>query len=175
MGFTPLAGVTMGTRSGDVDASLLPYLMDHLGMTDVHKMIDILNTKSGILGLSGISSDMRDIEAAVKEDNEAAELALEIYCDRIRKYIAQYISVMNGVDAIVFTAGVGENDTGMRERVLKPMTWFGIDFDVETNNKIHGKEAEITLPESKIRAFVIPADEELMIARDVEHFKKLGK
>ncbi|MCI1902585.1 MAG: acetate kinase [Enterococcaceae bacterium] len=175
MGFTPLAGVTMGTRSGDVDASLLPYLMDHLGMTDVHKMIDILNTKSGILGLSGISSDMRDIEAAVKEDNEAAELALEIYCDRIRKYIAQYISVMNGVDAIVFTAGVGENDTGMRERVLKPMTWFGIDFDVETNNKIHGKEAEITLPDSKIRAFVIPTDEELMIARDVEHFKKLGK
>ena len=145
MGFTPLAGVTMGTRSGDVDASLLPYLMDHLGMTDVHKMIDILNTKSGILGLSGISSDMRDIEAAVKEDNEAAELALEIYCDRIRKYIAQYISVMNGVDAIVFTAGVGENDTGMRERVLKLMTWFGIDFDVETNNKIHGKEAEMVL------------------------------
>ncbi|MDM8213816.1 acetate kinase [Enterococcus hirae] len=175
MGFTPLAGVTMGTRSGDIDASLLPYLMDHLGMTDVHKMIDILNTKSGILGLSGISSDMRDIESAVKEDNEAAELALEIYCDRIRKYIAQYISVMNGVDAIVFTAGVGENDTGMRERVLKPMTWFGIDFDVETNNKIHGKEAEITLPDSKIRAFVIPTDEELMIARDVERFKKLGK
>lgn len=168
MGFTPLAGVTMGTRSGDIDASLLPYLMRKEGIEDVNEMIDILNKKSGILGLSGISSDMRDVQKAAASHNEDAELAIEIYADRIRKYIAQYIAVMNGVDAIVFTAGVGENAAYIREAVLKPMTWFGIKLNTTVNNLIHGEEAEITAPDSKVKVFVIPTDEELVIARDVQ-------
>lgn len=168
MGFTPLAGVTMGTRSGDIDASLIPYLMRKEGMEDVNEMIDVLNKKSGVLGLSGVSSDMRDVQAAAASHNEAAELALEIYADRIRKYIAQYISVMNGVDAIVFTAGVGENAAYVREAVLQPMSWFGIKLNQTVNNLIHGEEAEITAPDSKVKVFVIPTDEELMIARDVQ-------
>lgn len=168
MGFTPLAGVTMGTRSGDIDASLIPYLMRKEGMEDVNEMIDVLNKKSGVLGLSGVSSDMRDVQAAAASHNEDAELALEIYADRIRKYIAQYIAVMNGVDAIVFTAGVGENAAYVREAVLKPMTWFGIKLNQTVNNLIHGEEAEITAPDSKVKVFVIPTDEELMIARDVQ-------
>ncbi|WP_122645911.1 acetate/propionate family kinase [Enterococcus mediterraneensis] len=168
MGFTPLAGVTMGTRSGDIDASLLPYLMRKEGIEDVNEMIDILNKKSGILGLSGISSDMRDVQKAAASHNEDAELAIEIYADRIRKYIAQYIAVMNGVDAIVFTAGVGENAAYIREAVLKPMTWFGIKLNPTVNNLIHGEEAEITAPDSKVKVFVIPTDEELVIARDVQ-------
>lgn len=168
MGFTPLAGVTMGTRSGDLDASLIPYLMRKEGIENVSDFIDILNKKSGILGLSGISSDMRDVQAAAASHNDDAELALEIYADRIRKYIAQYIAVMNGVDAIVFTAGVGENAAYIREAVLKPMTWFGIKLNTTVNNLIHGEEAEITAPDSKVKVFVIPTDEELVIARDVQ-------
>ncbi|KAF1301611.1 acetate/propionate family kinase [Enterococcus sp. JM9B] len=168
MGFTPLAGVTMGTRSGDIDASLLPYLMRKEGIEDVNEMIDILNKKSGILGLSGISSDMRDVQKAAASHNEDAELTIELYADRIRKYIAQYISVMNGVDAIVFTAGVGENAAYVREAVLKPMTWFGIKLNPTVNNLIHGEEAEITSPDSQVKVFVIPTDEEVMIARDVQ-------
>lgn len=168
MGFTPLAGVTMGTRSGDIDASLLPYLMRKEGIEDVNEMIDILNKKSGILGLSGISSDMRDVQKAAASHNDAAELTIELYADRIRKYIAQYISVMNGVDAIVFTAGVGENAAYVREAVLKPMTWFGIKLNPTVNNLIHGEEAEITSPDSQVKVFVIPTDEEVMIARDVQ-------
>ncbi len=138
------------------------------GIENVSDFIDILNKKSGILGLSGISSDMRDVQAAAASHNDDAELALEIYADRIRKYIAQYIAVMNGVDAIVFTAGVGENAAYIREAVLKPMTWFGIKLNTTVNNLIHGEEAEITAPDSKVKVFVIPTDEELVIARDVQ-------
>lgn len=172
MGFTPLAGVTMGTRSGDIDPSLLPYLMEKEGISSINEMIDILNQKSGVLGLTGLSSDMRDIENGAADGNEDAILALEIYADRIRKYIAQYISVMNGVDAIVFTAGVGENGDVIRKMVLEQMTWFGIDLDADVNEKIHGKEAEISTPDSKVKVYVIPTDEELMIARDVERLSK---
>lgn len=172
MGFTPLAGVTMGTRSGDIDPSLLPYLMEKEGISSINEMIDILNQKSGVLGLTGLSSDMRDIENGAADGNEDAILALEIYADRIRKYIAQYIAVMNGVDAIVFTAGVGENGDIIRKMVLKQMTWFGIDLDTAVNEKIHGKEAEISTPDSKVKVYVIPTDEELMIARDVERLSK---
>ncbi|EOH87908.1 acetate/propionate family kinase [Enterococcus pallens] len=172
MGFTPLAGVTMGTRSGDIDPSLLPYLMEKEGISSINEMIDILNQKSGVLGLTGLSSDMRDIENGAAEGNEDATLALEIYADRIRKYIAQYIAVMNGVDAIVFTAGVGENGDIIRKMVLEQMTWFGIDLDVAVNEKIHGKEAEISTSDSKVKVYVIPTDEELMIARDVERLSK---
>ncbi|MDT2596278.1 acetate kinase [Enterococcus dongliensis] len=172
MGFTPLAGLTMGTRSGDIDASLLPYLMEKTGITNINEMIDILNKKSGVLGLTGISSDMRDIESGAEEGNEDAALALDIYCDRIRKYIAQYISVMDGVDAIVFTAGVGENADPVRQMVLERMTWFGIEIDEEINKNTHGKEAELSTENSRVKVYVIPTDEEVMIARDVE---RLGK
>ncbi|MGM0215485.1 acetate/propionate family kinase [Enterococcus sp. AZ109] len=172
MGFTPLAGVTMGTRSGDIDPSLLAYLMEKEGISSINDMIDILNKQSGVLGLTGISSDMRDIENGAADGNEDAILALEIYADRIRKYIAQYIAVMNGVDAIVFTAGVGENGDMIRKMVLEPMTWFGIDLDAAVNEKIHGKQAEISTPDSKVKVYVIPTDEELMIARDVERLSK---
>lgn len=172
MGFTPLAGLTMGTRAGDIDASLLPYLMEKAGIKDINEMIDVLNKKSGVLGLTGISSDMRDIENGAEEGNADAILALEIYCDRIRKYIAQYISVMNGVDAIVFTAGVGENADPVRSMVLENMTWFGIEIDEEINKSIHGKEAELSTENSRVKVFVIPTDEEVMIARDVERLSK---
>lgn len=172
MGFTPLAGLTMGTRCGDIDASLLPYLMEKEGISSINEMIDILNKKSGVLGLTGISSDMRDIETGADEGNPDAVLAMEIYCDRIRKYIAQYISVMNGVDAIVFTAGVGENADPVRKEVLDKMTWFGIEYDEKINAATHGKEAELSTPNSRIKVFVIPTDEEVMIARDVARLSK---
>ena len=162
----------MGTRAGDIDASLLPYLMEKAGIKDINEMIDVLNKKSGVLGLTGISSDMRDIENGADEGNEEAILALHIYCDRIRKYIAQYISVMNGVDAIVFTAGVGENADPVRRMVLENMTWFGIEIDEEINKSIHGKEAELSTENSRVKVYVIPTDEEVMIARDVERLSK---
>ena len=172
MGFTPLAGVTMGTRSGDIDPSLLPDLMEKDGIEDIHEMIDILNKKSGVYGLTGISSDLRDIEQGADDGNEDAILALDIYCDRIRKYIAQYISVMNGVDAIVFTAGVGENADPVRHLVLEKMTWFGIEIDETINEATHGSEVELSTENSRVKIYVIPTDEEVMIARDVERLSK---
>jgi acetate kinase len=175
MGFTPLAGVTMGTRSGDIDASLLPYLMRKEGITDINDMINILNKESGLKGLSGISSDMRDIYEAWKKKDETAILVMNLYADRIRKYIAQYISVMNGVDAIVFTAGIGENAFYLRDEILSPMSWFGIELDKALNEKTLGYlgfEGKISSEHSKVPVFVIPTDEELMIARDVERLSK---
>ena len=164
MGFTPLAGVTMGTRSGDIDPSVLPYLMEKLDI-DINEMINILNKKSGLLGLSGISSDMRDLENNM--DKEEVRVALDIFADRIRKYIGSYVTVMNGVDAIVFTAGIGENDTATRANIMSKLTWLGCELDVE-KNKVRGEELEISTPESTVKVFLIPTDEELMIARDVE-------
>ena len=168
MGFTPLAGVTMGTRSGDIDPSLLQYLMEKLELTDIKDMINILNKESGLLGLSGVSSDMRDLESS---DKESAKLALEIFADRVRKYIGSYISVMNGVDAIVFTAGIGENDINMRKAIINGISWFGCEIDDEKNN-VRGDERVISTDDSKVKVFLIPTDEELMIARDVEALKK---
>ena len=164
MGFTPLAGVTMGTRSGDIDPSVLPYLMEKLDI-DINEMINILNKKSGLLGLSGISSDMRDLENNM--DKEEVRVALDIFADRIRKYIGSYVTVMNGVDAIVFTAGIGENDSATRANIISKLTWFGCELDAE-KNKARGEELEISTPESTVKVFLIPTDEELMIARDVE-------
>ncbi len=169
MGFTPLAGVTMGTRSGDIDPSLLAYLMEKLELTDIKDMIDILNKKSGLLGLTGISSDMRDLEANM--DKEAVQVAYDIFTDRIRKYIGSYVTVLNGVDAIVFTAGIGENDSHVRSEVIKGMTWFGCELDDEKNN-VRGKESVISTDDSKVKVLLIPTDEELMIARDVERLRK---
>ena len=164
MGFTPLAGVTMGTRSGDIDPSVLPYLMEKLDI-DINEMINILNKKSGLLGLSGISSDMRDLENNM--DKEEVRVALDIFADRIRKYIGSYVTVMNGVDAIVFTAGIGENDSATRANIMSKLTWLGCELDSE-KNKARGEELEISTPESTVKVFLIPTDEELMIARDVE-------
>ncbi|MHC5229909.1 acetate kinase [Enterococcus sp. LJL99] len=169
MGFTPLAGVTMGTRSGDIDPSLLAYLMEKLELTDIKDMINILNKKSGLLGLTGISSDMRDLEANL--DKETVQVAYDVFTDRIRKYIGSYVTVMNGVDAIVFTAGIGENDAHVRSEVIKGMTWFGCELDADKNN-VRGKESVISTEDSKVKVLLIPTDEELMIARDVERLRK---
>lgn len=163
MGFTPLAGVTMGTRSGDVDPSLLQYIM-HKEDLDIDQMISILNNESGLLGLSGISSDMRDIQAAADSGDENAQTALDIYVDRIKKYIGQYFAVMNGTDAIVFTAGVGENSAPVRKYVLSDMEAFGIKLDDERNENVD--EGLISADDSKVKVYVIPTDEELMIVRD---------
>ncbi|EXJ22817.1 Acetate kinase [Alkalibacterium sp. AK22] len=170
MGFTPLAGVTMGTRSGDIDPSLLPFLMEKEGIKTINDMIYILNNESGLKGLSGISSDMRDLEDA-EETNEHAELALRIFEDRVKKYIGSYAATMNGVDAIVFTAGIGENGPETREKVIDGLTFLGAEIDREKNN-VRGKEREISSENSKVKVFLIPTDEEVMIARDVEKFRK---
>lgn len=168
MGFTPLAGVTMGTRSGDIDASLLQYLMGKLELTNIKDMIDILNKKSGLLGLSGISSDMRDLQ---KSDTEAAKIALEIFEDRVRKYIGSYVATMNGVDAIVFTAGIGENAVDIRKNIIDGLSFFGCEMDADKNN-VRGEERIISTDDSKVKVLLVPTDEELMIARDVEALKK---
>lgn len=167
MGFTPLAGVTMGTRSGDIDPAVLPYLMEKLNI-DIDEMINILNKKSGLLGLTHLSSDMRDLEANYEKDE--IKLAYDIFVDRIRKYIGGYVTTMNGVDAIVFTAGIGENDGHVRSEIIKGMTWFGCELDPE-KNKQRGQELAISTEDSKVKVFVIPTDEELMIARDVERLR----
>ena len=169
MGFTPLAGVTMGTRSGDIDPSLLPFLMEKEGIESINDMIYILNNESGLKGLSGISSDMRDLEDA-EATNERAELALRIFEDRVRKYIGSYAATMNGVDAIVFTAGIGENGSDTRKNVIDGLTFLGAEIDDEKNN-VRGKEREISSDSSKVKVFLIPTDEEIMIARDVEKFR----
>ncbi len=169
MGFTPLAGVTMGTRSGDIDASLVAFLMNKLNITDVNEMVDILNKKSGLLGISGVSSDMRDVEAASKT-NEDAKVAVEIFVDRVQKYIGQYVAVMNGVDAIVFTAGIGENSKTIRERIISGLTWFGCDIDPERNDT--RSEAIISSEGAKVTVLNIPTNEEVEIARDIERLRK---
>jgi len=169
MGFTPLAGVTMGTRSGDIDASLVAFLMNKLNITDVNEMVDILNKKSGLLGISGVSSDMRDVEAAM-ETNENAKVAMEIFVDRVQKYIGQYVAVMNGVDAIVFTAGIGENSKSVRARIINGLTWFGCDIDPERNDT--RSEAIISSEGAKVTVLNIPTNEEVEIARDIERLRK---
>lgn len=170
MGFTPLAGVTMGTRTGDIDASLIPYLMNRLDLTDVQDMIDIFNNKSGLTGISGISSDMRDLEDAESKGNERAELALRIFEDRVRNYIGQYIVKMEGVDALVFTAGIGENAPETRANIMKNLEFMGIKLDEERNN-VRGEERIISTDDSAAKVLLIPTDEEIMIARDVERLK----
>lgn len=171
MGFTPLAGITMGTRSGDIDASLLPFLMEKLGLSDINEMIYILNNKSGLLGLSNISSDMRDVEEAAEAGNEQAQTALDIFYNRVQKYIGQYFALLNGADAIVFTAGIGENSPETRQIIIDGINWFGAEIDEEAN-KVRGKERIISTPSSKVKVLLIPTDEEIVIARDVERLSK---
>ena len=171
MGFTPLAGVMMGTRTGDIDPAIIPYLMEHTEDFKTPEDISrILNRESGLQAVSGLSSDMRDVQNGVKEGNHDAILAFEMYVDRIQKYIGQYLAVLNGADAIIFTAGVGENATLVREKVINGISWFGCDVDPEKN--VFGVTGDISTDAAKIRVLVIPTDEELVIARDVERLKK---
>ncbi|ASN04985.1 acetate kinase [Virgibacillus necropolis] len=169
MGFTPLAGVTMGTRSGNIDPALLPYIMDKTGQTAV-EVLNVLNKKSGMLALSGFSSDLRDIEQQA-ETNDRAELALEVFASRIHKYLGSYAARMSGVDAIIFTAGVGENSDVIREKVLTGLEFMGVYWD-PVRNKIRGKETFINYPHSPVKVLVIPTNEEVMIARDTVRLTK---
>lgn len=170
MGFTPVEGLIMGTRSGDVDLGVLTYLMDK-EMIGTSATSTLFNKHSGVLGVSGVSSDMRDIENAIEEGNERAKLALAMYEYRIKKYIGSYTAVLNGVDVIVFTGGVGENQTVTRERICKGLSYLGIEIDKE-KNKIRGEEIVITTPNSKVKVVVIPTDEEYMIASDTMELVK---
>lgn len=164
MGFTPLAGVMMGTRSGDIDPSLLPPVMEAENK-DINDIINDLNKHSGILGLSGISSDMRDLTAAYEKGDERAILTMHKYVRRITDYIAQYYVLLGGTDIIAFTAGIGENSPLVRKLVCENLKCLGVEIDDE-KNKVHGEQALISTPNSKIKVYVIPTDEELMIARD---------
>lgn len=168
MGFSPLAGVTMGTRSGDVDPSVLQYIMKKEGITDFNEMIEILNHKSGLLGLSGISSDMRDIR---NSDDKRAKLADAVFINRVVRYVGSYIAEMGGADAVVFTAGIGEHDDEVREGVMKSLSFMGVDFDDAANKAAN--EGFITKEDSKLAGLIIPTDEELMIERDVVRLAKL--
>lgn len=161
MGFSPLAGITMATRSGDIDPSLIQHLM-HVEHKSMDEMIYMLNHKSGLLGLSGISPDMRDVR---ESDSDRAKLARNIFINRIVRYVGSYIAEMGGVDGIIFTAGIGEHDMGVREAVMDAFKYMGVDPDYEANNKI--SEGFITKPDSKVKVMVIPTNEELMIERDV--------
>lgn len=165
MGFTPLAGLTMGTRSGNIDPALIPFLMEKTGQS-VDEILNILNKKSGMLGVSGHSSDLRDIDIEARAGNHRAELALDIFADRIHKYIGSYAAKMSGVDAIIFTAGIGENSVTIREKVLNGLQFMGVYTDTSAN-QVHGEEAFLSYPHSPVKVLVIPTNEEIMIARDV--------
>ena len=164
MGLTPTEGLMMGTRVGDVDPGALVYLMQRQNL-DADGLMKLINKQSGVLGVSEISSDMRDIEDAVARGDEKARLALDMYEYRILKYIGAYTAVLGGVDIIVFTGGVGENQTGTRENICRQLAFLGVTFDPEAN-KVRGQEVEISGKDSKVKVVVIPTDEELMIARD---------
>ena len=166
MGFTPQDGVPMGTRSGAIDPTVVPYIMKKEGIS-ADEVEKLLNSKSGLYGVSGISSDCRDVEKAANEGNKRAKLALDILVHNIKKIIGSYIAEMNGVDALVFTAGIGENDKGLREAVCRDMSFLGIEIDEDINrNAPFGEAVEITKEGSRVRTFAIPTNEEYMIALD---------
>lgn len=166
MGFTPLEGLVMGTRCGDIDPAIVTFLQDAENLTS-DQVNDIMNKKSGVFGISGVSSDFRDIETAAAEGNERAKLAIDIFAQKVRKYIGAYIAEMNGVDAIVFTAGVGENGIDMRKTICAGLDNLGIMLDDEKNN-VRGKDRVISTDHSKVKIVLIPTDEELTIARDTK-------
>ncbi|MBU5342083.1 acetate kinase [Caldifermentibacillus hisashii] len=170
MGFTPLEGITMGTRSGSIDPALIPFIMKKTGQS-AEEVINVLNKKSGLLGITGFSSDLRDIEEAANVGNERAELALTIFANHIHKYIGSYVARMNGVDAIIFTAGIGENSAAVRERVLRGLEFMGVYWDKDLNRE-GGGERFISYPFSPVKVLVIPTNEEVMIARDVIRLAK---
>ena len=164
MGFTPLAGLPMGTRCGDIDAGIMEYLMNKYGM-DIKEMLNIMNKKSGVQGVSGVSSDFRDLETASAEGNKRAALALEVFEYSVKKLIGSYAAAMGGVDAVIFTAGVGENGPSTRANATAGLEFMGIKLD-EQKNKIRGEEIAISTPDSRVQVLVIPTNEELVIARD---------
>ncbi len=170
MGLTPLAGVMMGSRSGDIDPSAVTYLMNKLNMQP-QEMADFLNKKSGVLGITGISSDMRDIENAAEKGDKRAILALDMYNYRIKKYIGAYAAAMGGVDVIVWTAGVGENQIGTRLDACSDLEFLGVKIDAEANN-CRGEEKLISTPDSRVQVWVVPTDEEIVIARDTMELVK---
>lgn len=167
MGLTPTEGLMMGTRVGDIDPGALTYLMTKHNLSAA-QLQNIINKDSGMAGVSEISSDMREIEAAVNAGNERATMALDMYEQRIIKYIGAYAAEMGGVDIIVFTGGVGENQHGVRENVCKPLGFMGVEIDNELNARVRGEEVILSTPQSKVKVLIIPTDEELMIARDTE-------
>ena len=164
MGMTPVEGLLMGTRSGDVDAGVLTYIMEKENVGS-QAISTIVNKYSGVLGMSGVSSDMREIDAAIKEGNERAKLALDMYNYKIKKYIGSYIAALGGVDLLIFTGGVGENQSSIRKKVCEDLEFMGIKINNEANN-IRGEEAIISAEDSKVKVLVIPTDEEYMIAQD---------
>ncbi len=165
MGFTPLSGLAMGTRSGSIDPALISYIMECKNMS-AEETTNYLNKQSGVLGLSGISSDFRDLLKASKEGNKRAELAIEVFAYRVKKYIAEYIGVMNGVDAIIFTAGIGENNALVRQLITKDMDYLGLILNQEKNKLATGIEMKVSTDDSAVEIFVIPTNEELEIARE---------
>ena len=170
MGFTPLAGLPMGTRAGDIDAGIMEYLMNKYG-SDIKEMLNILNKKSGVQGISGVSSDFRDLEKAKSEGNQRAALALDVFHYSVKKLIGSYAAVMGGVDAVIFTAGVGENGAGDRKAIVSGLEFMGIKIDDEKNGK-RGEEIDISAQDATVRTLVIPTNEELMIALDTAELAK---
>lgn len=170
MGFTPLEGLVMGTRSGDIDPAIVFFLMEKLGM-DASEANSYFNKKSGMLGLSGVSNDLRDVLEAAASGNERAQIALDVYYNKLKGYIGNYMAKLNGCDCLVFTAGVGENAIDIRENVCADLDYLGIKMDVE-KNKVRGKEVDVATDDSKVRIFIIPTNEELVIARDTYNLAK---
>lgn len=169
MGFTPQEGIPMGTRSGTIDPTVIPYIMKQRGLT-ADEVEDVLNKKSGLLGVSGLSNDFRNVLDAAKEGNYRSELAIKMLSNGIKKYIGSYIAEMNGIDAVVFTAGIGENSSDIRHLVCEDMDYLGIEIDEEKNNAVSGNAADISAADAKVKTLVIPTDEEYMIALDTVKF-----
>ncbi len=174
MGLTPLEGLMMGTRCGDIDAGAVTYIQKKLNL-DADGVSNLLNKESGVAGFHGLSSDMRELEAAEQNGDPHAILTLKMYNYRIKKYIGAYAAAMNGVDIIVFTAGVGENQYGVRSGVCQDMDWLGIKLDLAKNDSVRGEEAIISTPDSKVTVCLIPTDEELMVATDTMNLVKANK
>jgi acetate kinase len=171
MGLTPLAGLPMGTRAGDMDAGVMEFLMNKYNL-DMKEMMNILNKKSGVLGISGVSSDFRDLDAAAAKGNKRAALAVDVFCYDVKKYIGSYAAAMGGVDAIVFTAGVGENGPELRKSMTSGLEFMGVTPINEEANLKRGEEIDISGADSKVKVLVIPTNEELMIAMDTEEIVK---
>ena len=171
MGLTPLEGLIMGTRCGDIDAGVIPYLMEKKGL-DSHQILDYLNKKSGILGISGISSDLREVIKASKDGDKRSIVTIEMMCNRIKKYLCSYAGLMGGVDAICFTAGIGENSDLIREKVCQGLEFMGIELDVENNKIRKSGNREISTKNSKTKIYIIPTNEELVIAKDTYKLSK---
>lgn len=164
MGYTPLEGLVMGTRSGEIDPAIIPFLMEKENM-NAQQIDDYLNRRSGILGISGLSSDFRDLESAANRGDERSQLAIDIFAYKVKKYIGGYVAAMGGVDAIIFTAGLGENSPFMRDKICNGLEYLGTRIDPELN-KLRGKQMEISIKRGRVKIFVIPTNEELVIARD---------